>query len=262
MRIPVSADYTLQVIETGHPAGRPVLFAHALGLDLHAWDSVFPLLPNDLRLVAMDMRGHGGSDVPEPPYAMGALIRDAETVCDALEMRDCVIVGNSIGGMIAQGLAAKRLDLVRGLVLANTAPKIGTRALWADRIAQVEELGMQGIADATLTRWFSAAFLRDGPVDMWRDRLLGCDALGFAGCAAAIAGTDLYSTTGALRLPTLVTAGSEDGSTPPDLVRELAELIPGAEFRLLRGSGHIPAADQPETFAALLTDFLKRIGHV
>ena len=210
----------------------------------------------------MDMRGHGGSDVPVPPYAMGTLIRDAETVCDALELRDCVIVGNSIGGMVAQGLAAKRLDLVRGLVLANTAPKIGTRALWADRIAQVEELGMQGFADATLTRWFSKAFLRDGPVDMWRDRLLGCDARGFAGCAAAIAGTDLYRTTGALRLPTLVTAGTEDGSTPPDLVRELADLIPGAEFQLLRGSGHVPAVDQPEAFAVLLTDFLKRIGHV
>ena len=262
MRIPVSADYTLQVIETGHTGGRPVLFAHPLGLDAHVWDSVLPLLPRDLRLLAMDMRGHGGSDVPVPPYAMGALIRDAEAVCDALELRDCVIVGNSIGGMIAQGLAAKRLDLVRGLVLANTAPKIGTRALWADRIAHVEDLGMPGIAEATLTRWFSKAFLRDGPVDLWRDRLLRCDARGYVGCAAAIAGTDLYSTTGALRLPTLVTAGTEDGSTPPDLVRELADLIPGAEFRLLRGSGHVPAVDQPEAFASVLTDFLKRIGHV
>ena len=82
-----------------------------------------------------DKRGHGLSTAPPAPYAMGALIRDAERLIEALELRDVVFVGLSIGGMIAQGLAAKRLDLVRAVVLSNTAPKIGTRQMWggADR---------------------------------------------------------------------------------------------------------------------------------
>lgn len=250
----------LHVAEHGDPTGRAVLFAHALGLDLHLWDAILPLLPSGLRLVTLDMRGHGQSSVPEPPYAMGMLIRDVETVCDTLGLRDCVVVGNSIGGLIAQGLAAKRLDLVRALMLSGTAPKIGTRAWWEARAASVASGGVATIAEEVLARWFARS--DTALVEKYRPTLLACDAKGYAGCAQAIGGTDFYTTTAALRLPTLVTAGTEDGSTPPDLVRELAELIPGAEFHLLRGSGHLPAADRPEAFAALLTGFLERIGHV
>jgi len=65
-----------------------------------------------------------------------------------------------------------------------------------------------------------------------------------------------------LRLPTLAIAGSEDGSTPPDLVRETADLIPGSQFQLIRKSGHLPCVDQPEAFAEILTDFLKKTGHI
>ena len=255
-------DVGLNVRDEGAPDGAPVVFAHALGLDLHLWDAVLPHLPGGLRIVRLDMRGHGGSDVPAPPYSMGALVRDVEAICDTLDLSDCVVVGNSIGGMIAQGLAAKRLDLVRGLCLANTAPKIGTRAIWDERIAVVERDGMTALADVTMERWFSRSFRQAGRSEPWRNTLLSCDPAGYIGCASAIAGTDFYTTTAALRLPTMVTVGSEDGSTPPDLVREMAELIPGSEFHLLRGSGHLPAADQPEVFADILSGFLKRIGHV
>ena len=82
------------------------------------------------------------------------------------------------------------------------------------------------------------------------------------GCAAAIAGADFYTPTAGLRLPVMAIAGGHDGSTPPDLVRETAELIRGAEFTLMRGSGHLPALDAPAAFARHLTDFLYRIGHI
>lgn len=262
MYVPIDAKLNIHVAEAGDPAGAPVLFAHALGLNLNAWEGLLPHLPKGLRLVMMDMRGHGKSDNSAPPYAMGTLVRDAEIVCETLGLRDCVMVGNSIGGIIAQGLAAKRLDLVRALVLAGTAPKIGTRQLWQDRIAAVEDKGMEAIVDWAIERWFSKTFRASADASSWRDTLASCNPLGYQGCAAAIAGTDFYTTTAALRLPALVTAGAEDGATPPDLVRELAELIPGSEFQLIRGSGHLPAIDKPAQFGALLTDFFERIGHV
>lgn len=262
MRIKFDKDRTLFVDVRGPDGGPVVLFAHSLGLSHAVWDGVLPHLPDGLRTVAVDMRGHGASDVPEPPYGMGSLVKDVEQVCAALKIKDAVMVGNSIGGMIAQGLAAKRLDLVRGLVLSNTAPKIGTRPHWDKRIAAIEAGGMEAITEDVLGLWFSRKFRDSGADAPWRKALLACPAKGYAGCSAAIAGTDFYSTTGALRLPTLVVAGTEDRSTPPDLVRELAELIPGSEFTLMRGSGHVPAADSPKDFAAHLTAFLTRIGHV
>jgi 3-oxoadipate enol-lactonase len=85
---------------------------------------------------------------------------------------------------------------------------------------------------------------------------------GYAGCSAAIAGSDFYSTTAALRLPALAIAGDHDGSTPPDLVREMADLIPGARFELIRGAGHLPCVEKPDEYAAILTGFLRDIGHL
>lgn len=255
-------DLRLNWREDGDPKGAPVVFAHALGLDLTLWDQIIPLLPPGLRLIRYDLRGHGASDVPPPPYAMGALVRDVEALLDQIGVKDAVFVGLSVGGLVAQGLAVKRLDLVRGLVLSNTAAKIGTQALWDDRVRAVQAGGVAAIADAVIARWFGKA-ARDGDTGrLWRERLLACPADGYAGVAAAIGGTDFMTPTSGLRLPTLCIAGADDGSTPPDLVRELAELIPGSRFQLIRRAGHLPPVDQPHAFAEALTGFLRDIGHL
>jgi 3-oxoadipate enol-lactonase len=254
-------DLRLHYREQGSAAGPAVVFAHALGTDLTLWDAVLPLLPPGLRLITLDMRGHGGSDTPAPPYAMGALIRDAERALDHLGVRDSVFLGLSIGGMIAQGLAVKRLDMIRALVLSNTATKIATPATWAARIAAVQAGGMAAVADQTMERWFPPAFRGTPAFPPIRARFLAQRPDGWLGCAAAIAGADFYATTAQLTLPTLCLAGSADGSSPPDLVRETADLIRGSRFHLLRGAGHLPPLDQPQAFAAALSGFLGDIGH-
>lgn len=247
--------------EDGDPRGRAVVFANSLGTDLRMWDKLIPRLPQGLRLVRYDKRGHGLSDCPPAPYAMGALIRDAERLCDALEIRECVFVGLSIGGLIAQGLAVKRPDLVRALVLSNTAAKIGTTEMWAERIAAIRAGGIEAIAEATMQRWFSRRFRATPELRGWRNMLTRQPPEGYVGCAAAISGTDFITPTSGLTLPTLVIAGSEDGATPPDLVRETAGLIRGARFELLRGAGHLPPVEDPQAYAAVLTAFLAAVGH-
>ena len=248
--------------EDGDPNGAPVVFANSLGCDLRLWDKVLPLMPAGLRLIRYDMRGHGLSDCPPAPYSMGALVRDAEALMDALAVRDAVFVGLSIGGMIGQGLAVKRPDLVRALVLSNTAAKIGQPEMWQDRINTVQQQGIDALADAVMARWFSAPFRDGDEVHGWRNMLTRQPAAGYAGCCAAIAGTDFYTPTSGLRLPVLGIAGSEDGSTPPDLVRETVDLVPGSTFRLIRRAGHLPCVEQPEEYATVLSDFLKETGHV
>ncbi len=245
----------------GPPDAPPIVLIHALGLDLTLWDALTAALPHN-RILRFDLRGHGRSDVPEPPYAMGALIRDTEKLMDHFAIKDAVVVGVSLGGLVAQGLAIKRLDLVRALVLSNTAAKIGSPALWAQRSAEVARDGLQAYAPGALERMLGRKW-RDSPVmPRLRDMLLASDPQGWIGCAAAIAGADFYTTTATLTLPTLVIAGANDATTPPDLVRETADLIRGARFELIRGAGHLPMLDQPRAFAALLQDFLRSIGHV
>lgn len=255
-------DLRLNAAIEGPAGGAPLVLIHALGTDLTIWDDVIPQLPADLRILRYDLRGHGGSDVPPPPYPMGALVRDAERLMDHFGLKAAVVVGLSIGGLVAQGLAVKRLDLVRGLVLSNTAARIGTAGIWETRIAAVQAGGMAAIADDTLARWFGRNAAAHPDYGHWRGRLLACDPAGWMGCAAAIAGTDFYETTATLRLPTLAIAGANDGSTPPDLVRETADLVPGSRFHLIRGAGHLPFIEKPADYAAALTGFLKDIAHV
>ena len=254
-------DIRLNWTESGDPAGAPVVLLHALGADLGMWDRLMAELPSGYRWIRLDMRGHGGSDVVSGPGSMGALVRDVERFMDHLDLRDAVLVGCSIGGLITQGLAVKRLDLVRGMVLAATATRIGMASHWHDRAALVRDKGMEAIVAMMSERWFSRPRQDCAEARTARQVLLSTSVQGYAAGCEAIAGTDFYATTARLTLPTLVIAGSDDRATPPDLVRDLADLVSGADFALLRGAGHLAALDQPQAFAALLEGFLARTGH-
>ena len=256
------SDPGLHWREEGDPDGVPVLFSNSLGTDMRLWDSILPLLPAGLRIIRYDKRGHGLSAAPDGDYAMGALVADAERVLEAAGATGAVIVGCSVGGMTAQGLAAKRPDLLRAAVLSNTAAKIGTREMWDERIRTVHEKGLAVMAPAIMERWFSKAFRESDAVHPWRRMVETTTPEGYAGVSAAISGTDFHSVVQDIRIPVLAVAGSEDGSTPPDLVRETADLIPGARFEIVRGAGHLPMVEKPEVFAGALTDFLRDSGIV
>lgn len=250
----------LSVALTDRGSGAPVLFLHGLGQDRTLWDGVIDHLPTGLRALAPDLRGHGQSDAPPPPYALGALVRDAEQVMEARGLRDAVVVGHGVGGMVAMALAIKRLDLVRGLVLSATAPKLSTPARWTRHAETVARDGMAAIAPDLLSAWFGPA--RTGPLARaWSDRLHGMSPEGYRGCVAAVSGTDLYTPASGLRLSTLVLSGRDDRANPPDLSRETAALIPGATFTLIPRAGHMAPAEQPKAWAELLTAFLRATGH-
>lgn len=248
--------------DEGDDEGAAVVFANSLGTDLRLWDEVVVRLPRGLRIVRYDMRGHGLSDGPPGPYSMETLVSDAERLLDRLGLREVAFVGLSIGGMIAQGLAAKRPDLVRTLVISNTAARIGTPDMWQERIDAVQTGGIEALADGILERWFSPTFRKSAELAAWRNMLIRQPAEGYAGCSAAISSADLTVTTRQLTLPTLAIAGSTDGSTPPDLVKATADLIPGSAYRLIDGTGHLPCVERPAEYAEILTEFLTETGHV
>ncbi len=261
MPIATLRDVELNYKIEGPKEGDPVVFLHALGTNLSVWDAVIERLPENIRAIRFDMRGHGQSSCPPAPYSMGALVRDTESLLDQLNIRNCVMVGLSIGGMIAQGLAVKRLDQIRALVLSNTAAKIATPKQWQERIDAVEQNGLVTQIAPTLDRWLWRGHRQSELAEHLGEMLKSTTDVGFMGCCQAIAGTDFYTPTSSLRLPTLGIAGTEDGSTPADLVKETVDLIPGSEFKVVRKSGHMSCVEQPDAFAEALVAFLNKIGH-
>ena len=224
------------------------------------WEPVWPSLPG-ARLLGVDLRGHGGSEASAPPYGFGALVSDVERTLEDHGLTGAVVVGHGLGGMVALALAAKRLDLVRALVLSGTASKLGTTARWEAHIAKVTAEGLRAALPETQAKWFSRHQKGAQLADVWKQRFLDMSEAGYLGAAAAIAGTDLMSPTSGLRLPTLGIICSDDGVTPSDLCRETLALIPGAEIRLIRKCGHLASLEQPAEFAAALSEFLHAIGH-
>ena len=249
-------------VQQDGPEGAPaVVFANSLGTDLRLWDQALPRLPRGLRFIRYDKRGHGLSSL-----GGGRSIEDhaddAITVIEQVARGPVVFVGLSIGGMIAQVVASRRPDLVRAVVLSNTAAKLGTAESWQTRIEAVEAGGLESIADAVMERWFAPAF-RDAPdCALWRAMLVRTPSRGYIAACAALAGADQRAATAALRLPALAIAGSEDGATSPEVVRETAALIPGAAFHEIRGAGHLPPVETPAAWAALAAPFLKAHAHV
>ena len=244
------------------PADGPVIvFSNSLGTDFRIWDAVVADLAQNYRVLRYDKRGHGLSDDPDSGWAMGELVGDVAALMDHFGLKDAAFVGLSVGGLIAQGLAAERSDLVRLMVLADTAARIGNDDMWNDRIAQVNADGLGAMADGILERWFAPNFHSDANFAMWRNMLVRTTDQGYARVSAAIRDTDLKVSTSRLSLPTLAIVGDRDGATPPDLVRETAELIDGALFEVIRGAGHLPCVEKPDVFTALLRGFFNENGH-
>jgi 3-oxoadipate enol-lactonase len=248
---------TLHVKQSGDPNGAPVVFANSLGTDLRLWDALLPLLPTDLRVIRYDKRGHGLSACPDGPYSIDDLTDDAEALIEALDLGPVTFVGLSIGGMIGQNLAARRPDLVRALVLSNTAAKMGSPKLWSDRITEVSAHGLAPLKDAILDRWCGPKFRAHPNAGLWGAMLTRTPKAGYLACCAAIAKADLTAQTQTLRLPTLAIAGSHDSASPANLVAATAALIPDAQFHVIEGAGHVPCVEDPAAYAAILNPFIK-----
>ncbi len=197
--------------------------------------------------------------MPRGAWSIEDLADELAGLLDKLEVSRAVIVGLSIGGQIAQSLAVRRPDLVRALVLMDTAAKIGDAASWDSRIAQVEAGGIEAVADGVISRWFSAGFRehRKAELALWRNMLVRTPSAGYVGCARAIRDADLRAAASRISVPTLALAGSEDGSTPPDVVEATADLIAGAKFQVIRDAGHLPNIEHPATCAAMILSFLR-----
>lgn len=247
--------------EDGDPHGRPVLFLNSLGTDLRLWDAVAARV-SGIRIIRMDTRGHGLSAAPDAPYSLATLTDDAARLIDHLELTRLTVIGVSLGGMMAQALAAARPDRIERLVLSNTAIRMGTAEIWSQRIADIQAAGIESIAEAILDRWFAPAFRNSSEVGLWRNMLIRTPAEGYIGCCSALAAADLSSVAPRIACRALVIGGTEDGASPPDIVRALAEAIPGAAYSEMADVGHLPMVEAPDRFATLVNEFIREAPDV
>lgn len=249
----------------GDAASRPVLaFANSLGTDFRIWEALVEPLAADFTLLFYDKRGHGLSDIGPARAGIEDHAGDLEALLGALGIARAVVCGLSVGGLIAQALCRRRPDLVAALVLCDTAHRIGTAEAWNARIAAVEADGLESILDAVMERWFTPDYRTPANAAYagYRNMLARQPVAGYALACAAIRDADYTDAARKIAVPTLCIVGDQDGSTPPELVRSLADLIPGARFEIIAGAGHIPCVEQPGALATLIRAFVASLPEI
>lgn len=249
---------------SGRPEGRTLVFSNSLGTDLRIWDDVAAALAGRYRILVYDKRGHGLSDTTPAPYKLDDHVGDLLGLLDRLHIDRFGIVGLSVGGLIAQGVAARVPQRLEALVLSDTAAKIGTADMWTERITALQSGGIESLADAVMERWFAMEYRQSHPDEIagWRNLLVRTPLDGYAGTCAAIRDADLTESTRRITLPTLCIVGEEDRSTPPDVVRQTAELLPKARLDIIAHTGHVPCIDRPDIYVQCLERYFGEVGFV
>ncbi len=240
------------------PAAAPALIlSNSLGTNFSMWDAQAPVLEKQFRLLRYDMRGHGQSSAPPPPYAVPDLARDVLALADSLNITHFHFCGLSIGGMIGMSLALQAPKRLRKLVLCNTAPKIGTEEFWNARIQTVESKGMKDVAGAVTARWFTPTFQSSSP-DKVASAIQVLESLspqGYVGGCTAVRDFDFRANVAKIPTPTLVISGTQDPAATPADGRFLAEHIPGARYTELNTS-HLSNVEDPAHFNQAVLSFL------
>jgi 3-oxoadipate enol-lactonase len=252
--------------ETGAPDAPPLVLIMGWGGDHTAWAFQVPALAIDHRVIALDNRGAGQSEVPEGPYTIPGMAADVVGLLDALGVERAHVCGASMGGMIAQELALRHPGRVRTLQLHCTAPIIDAYGRFLiDTLLAVKARGDREENVRAVMPWLlcrKTMVERPDFIRFWIERALTYPyPTGYEGLARqadAIRGHDTTARLGEIRVPTLLTTGAEDILVPPASSCELHARIPGAELVTIDDAGHLHFIEQMERFNAVCLGFLRK----
>jgi 3-oxoadipate enol-lactonase len=240
------------------PSNAPALvFSNSLGATLSMWDPQIPALQKQFRVLRYDTRGHGYSSVTSGPYSIEGLARDVLALLDKLQLERVHFCGLSMGGQTGMWLALNAPARLRKLILCNTAAKIGNAEMWSSRIEAVRQGGMKSVSTAVMERWFSASYRASSPDVVASTKLMleGASPDGYIANCIAVRDFDVRETIAAIRVPTLVIAGTHDAATTPADGRYVAGQIAGARYVEL-DAAHLSNIEDRDRFDSEVSSFL------
>lgn len=239
--------------------GAPVVFVHGLGATS---SSFHPLLGAfvGFRCIRPDLPGSGRSPRPYEALTITALAAAVLDVLKRVAGAPAHVVGHSMGTLIAQHVAAGAPEAVASLTLFGpiSEPADAARERLRDRARLVRQDGMIGVADAVASAGLSSSTKEANPLAhaFVRELHLRQEAEGFAQSCEALAGAKAADIR-AIRCPTLLVTGEDDGVAPPTVAQALADRIRGARLKVLSRCGHWTPLEQPKECSRLATDHIR-----
>ncbi|CAN5730537.1 3-oxoadipate enol-lactonase [soil metagenome] len=252
---------SLNVLREGE--GPIVVLSHALGCDLHMWDGVAALLARAHTVVRYDHRNHGASETVPGELRIEMLAEDAaELIAREADGEPVHFVGLSMGGMTAQALAVRHPELLKTVVIANSAAHYPDQSSWAARAEAVRAGGLATVAPGAVSRWLTPGYTstKEGmaAAQTLKDVLLRNQPQAYIDSCAAVAAIDFRESDRRIAVPTLVIGGLQDEATPMAMSELMVAAIPGARLATI-DAAHLSAVERPVEFTQLLIDFWRSL---
>ncbi|MGH3499579.1 MAG: alpha/beta fold hydrolase [Nocardioidaceae bacterium] len=243
--------------------GPAVVLLHGIGADARQWRLQIPRLARDHHVLAWDMPGYGGSASLSGTPAMADYADALDRALDDRGVDRAIVVGHSMGGMIALEEIARHPSRVRGLLLYATSAAFGPAdGEWQRRFVE-DKLGpldagrsMRDVASEAIAAMMSGT--RHGPgFELGAEAMADAPEDAYRASVQAITRFDRRDVLARIDVPTLVLAAERDGNAPANMMERLAGRIPGARYACLPGAGHLAHLERPEDFLAELLPFLR-----
>ncbi|ANI12759.1 3-oxoadipate enol-lactonase [Pseudomonas citronellolis] len=242
--------------------GQPVVLIHGVGLNKEMWGGQIVGLAPHYRVIAYDMLGHGASPRPESGTGLVGYAAQLRELLDHLQIPQATVIGFSMGGLVARAFALHHPQRLQGLVILNSVfnRSAEQRAGVIERTRQAAEHGPDANAEAALSRWFSREYQAANPAQIAaiRQTLASNDPQGYLTTYELFATQDMYRADdlGSIQAPTLVATGELDPGSTPEMARQLAARIPGAQVAILDEQRHMMPVESPRLVNQVLLDFL------
>ncbi len=243
-------------------SGPPLILIHGIGASRHSWDGLVRALRGEFRCISYDLRGHGRSPLPPPPYSLDDLVDDLEALRRELGIERAHLAGHSLGGMIGPAYARRHPDRVLSLGLLSTAAfrTADDSAKVRGVVAAMRARGIPPVLETLKDRWFTPEFAARRPevIERRLQQVIETDPEVFLSVFDIYAETEMAPWLAEVSAPALVLTGEHDGGCNPRLNRAIADALPRSELVILPRLRHAILLEAPEDVAPPVLDFLRR----
>jgi pimeloyl-ACP methyl ester carboxylesterase len=243
-------------------SGPPLFLIHGIGASRHSWDGLIGHLKHDFRCISYDLRGHGKSPLPPPPYSLDDLVDDLERLRAELGIERAHFAGHSLGGMIGPAYARKYPARVLSLGLYSTAAfrTEDDSAKVRGVVAAMRSKGIPPVLATLKERWFTPEFAARCPevIERRMQQVIETNPEVFLSVFDIYAQTEMAPWIGGIAHPSLVLTGENDGGCNPRLNKLIADAMPGGELVVLPHLRHAILLEAAGEVAVPVLAFLEK----